>query len=104
MVCKFCKKQGPFIRDCRKRMKKEQEQRNDPSISNTKPSTSKSFAPSPHCQQKNHPPESRWSSPKAAKRPKRFKQKHPADNRIDGQEQGKLAHPGPLSILKNPLK
>ena len=56
-VCHSCKKPGHVIRDCRKRMKKEQEQRNDPSIQNTKSSTSKSFAPCPHCQRTNHPPE-----------------------------------------------
>ena len=102
IVCHYCKKPGHVIRECRKRMKKEQEQRNDPSIQNTKPSTSKSFAPCPPCQRTNHPPEKCWSGPNAAKRPKRFKQDHPADNRNVGQKQGNLIHPGPLSILRNP--
>ena len=31
VVCHYCKKPGHVIRDCRKRMRKEQEQRNDPS-------------------------------------------------------------------------
>ena len=84
-------------------MKKEQEQRNDPSMQNTKPSTSKSFAPCPHCEPTNHPPEKCWSSPKAANGPKRFKQEYPEDNRNDGQDQGNLTHSGPSSILKNPL-
>ena len=59
IVCHCCNEPGHLIRDCRKRMKKEQEQRNgnDPSIQNTKPPTSKSFARCPHCQRKNHPPE-----------------------------------------------
>ena len=69
IVCHYCKTPGHVIRDCPKRMKKEQEQRNDPSIQNTKPSTSKSFAPCPHCQWTNHPPEKRWSGPNAANRP-----------------------------------
>ena len=56
IVCQYFKKPGHVIRDCRKRMRKEQEQRNDSSIQNTKPSTSKSFAPCPHCQRTNHPP------------------------------------------------
>ena len=43
VVCHYCKKPGHLIRDCRKRMRKEQEQRNDPSNQNIKPSTSKSF-------------------------------------------------------------
>ena len=48
--CHFCKKKpGHVIRGCRKRMKKEQEQRNDPSIQNKKPSTSRSFGPCLHC-------------------------------------------------------
>ena len=55
--CHYCKKLGHFIRDCRKRMKKEQEQRNGSSIQNIKPSTSKSIAPCPHCQRTDHPPE-----------------------------------------------
>ena len=97
------KKPGHLIRDCRKWMRKEQEQRNDPSIQNAEPSTSKSFAPCPHCQRTNHPPENSWSGHNAANRPKRFKQDHPADNRNDGQEQGNLTHAGPSSILKNPL-
>ena len=103
IVCPYCKKPGHLIRDCRKRIKKEQEQRNDPSIQNTKPSTSQLFAPCLHCQRTNHPPEKCWSSPNAAKRPKRFKQEYPADNRNDGKEQGNLTHIGPSSILKKPL-
>ena len=43
IVCQYCKKPGHVIRDCRKRMIMEQEQRNDPSIQNMRPSTSKSF-------------------------------------------------------------
>ena len=41
IVCHYCKKPGHGIRDCRKRLKREQEQRSDPSIQNTKPSTSR---------------------------------------------------------------
>ena len=103
IVCHYCKKPGHVIRDCRKRMRKEQEQRNDPSNQNIKPSTSKSFPPCPHCQRTNHPPEKCWSGPNAANRPKRFKQEYSADNRNDGQEQGNLTHSGPPSILKNSL-
>ena len=83
-------------------MTKEQEQRNDSSIQNMQPSTSKSFALCPHCQRTNHPPEKCWSGPNAANRPTPFKQEYPVDNRNDGQEQGKLTHSGPSSILKNP--
>ena len=36
IVGQYCKKPGHIIRDCRKRTRKEQEQRNDPSIQNTK--------------------------------------------------------------------
>ena len=57
VVCHYCKKPGHVIRDCRKRMRKEQVQRNDPSIQNIKPSTSQSFAPCSHCQRTKHPPE-----------------------------------------------
>ena len=84
-------------------MKKEQEQRNDPSIQNTKPLTSESFAHCPHCQRKNHPREKCWSGPNATNRPKQFKQDHLTHNRSDGQEQGNFTHPGLRSILKNPL-
>ena len=41
IVCHYCRKPGHVKRDCRKRMRKEQEQKNDPSIQNMKPSTSK---------------------------------------------------------------
>ena len=103
VVCHYCKKPGHVIRECRKRMRKEQEQRNDPSTQKMKPSTSKSYAPCPHCQRTNHPPEQCWSGPNAANRPKRFKQTYQGDNRNDGQDQGNLTHPGPSSILKNSL-
>ena len=103
VVCHYCKKPGHVIRDCRKRMRKEQEQRNDPSNQNIKPSTSKSFPHCPHCQRTNHPPEKCWSAPNAANSPKRFKQEYPADNQNDGQEQGNSTCQGPSSILKNSL-
>ena len=103
IVCHYCKKPGLVIRECRKRIRKEQEQRNDPSTQKMKPSTSKSYAPCPHCQRTNHPPEQCWSGPNAANRPKRFKQAYPEDNRNDGQDQGNMTHSGPSSILKNSL-
>ena len=103
IICHYCIKPGHVIRDCRKRMTKEQKQRNDPSIQNTKPSTSKLFAACTNCQRTNHPPEKWWSDPNAANRPKRFKQECPADNRYDGQDQGNMTHPGPSPIRKKPL-
>ena len=103
VVCHYCKKPGHVIRERRKRMTKEQEQRNDPSNQKMKPSTSKPYAPCPHCQRLNHPPEQCWNGPNAANRPKRFKQTYPEDNRNDGQDQGNLTHSGPSSILKNSL-
>ena len=101
VICNSCKKPGHVIRECRKRIRKEQEQRNDPPNQNIKPSTSKSFPPCPHCQRTNHPPEKCWSGPNAANRSKRFKQEYHPENRNDGQEQGNLTHSGPSSILKN---
>ena len=103
VVCHYCKKPGHVIRECRKRIRKEQAQRNDPSNQKMKPSTSKSYAPCPHCQRTNHSPEQCWSGPNAANRPKRFKQAYPEDNRNDGQDQGNLTRSGPSSILKNSL-
>ena len=103
IVCHYCKKPGHVIRDCRKRIRKEQEQRNNPSTQKMKPSTSKSYAPYPHCQRTNHPPEQCWSGPNAANRPKRLKQTYPEANRNDGQDQGNLTHSGHSSILKNSL-
>ena len=85
-------------------MKKEQNQRNVPSTQNTKPSTSKSFAHCSHCPRTNHSPEKSRDGPNATNRPKWFKKDFPAHNQIEGQEQGNLTHPGPLSDLKNPLK
>ena len=68
-----------------------------------KPSTSKPYAPCPHRQRTNHPPEQCWRGPNAANRPKRLKQTYPEDNRNDWQDQGNLTHSGPSSILKNSL-
>ena len=103
IVCHYCKKPGHVIRECRKRIRKEQAQRNDPSTQKMKPSTSKSYAPCPHCQRTNHPPKQRCSGPNAANRLKGFKQTYQEDNRNDGQDQGNLTHSGPSSILKNSL-
>ena len=103
IVCHYCKKPGHVIRECRKRIRKEQEQRNGPSTRMMKPSTSKSYAPCPHCQRTNHPPEQCWSGPNAANRPTRFKHAYPEDNRNDGQDQENMTHSGPSSILKNSL-
>ena len=103
VVCHYCKKPGHVIRECRKRIKKEQAQRNYPSTQKMKPSTSKSYAPCPHCQRTNHSPEQCWNGPNAANSPKQFKQAYPEDNRNDGQDQGNLTHSGPSSILKNSL-
>ena len=103
IVCHYCKKPGHVIRECRKRIRKEQEHRNEPSAQKMKPTTSKSYAPCPHCQRTNHPPEQCWNSPNATNRPKRFKQTYQEDNPNDGQDQGNLTHSGPPSILKNSL-
>ena len=97
VTCHYCKKPGHVIRDCRKRMRKEQGQRNDPPDQNIKRSTSKSFPPCPHCKRTNHPPEKCWRGPNAANRPRRFKQEYHPKNRNDEQKQGNLTHSGPSS-------
>ena len=61
---------GRVIRECRKRMKKKEKQRRDPSLQNTNPSTFKGFAPCAQCQRANHPSEKCWSGPYAANRHK----------------------------------
>ena len=80
VTCHFFKKPGHVNRDCRKRMRKEREQRNDPPNQNIKPSKSKSFPSRPHCQRTNRPTEKCWSGPNAANRPKPFKQENHPEN------------------------
>ena len=80
VVCHYCKKTKPRYPRLSQRMRKEQEQRNDPSNQNIKHSTSKSFPSCPQCQRTNHPPEKCWNGPDAANRPKRFKQKYNPEN------------------------
>ena len=99
IVCHYCKKPGHVIRFCRKRMRKGQEQRNDPSIQNMKPSNLNHL----HHARANHPPEKSWSGLSALNRPKRFKEEYPLDNRNDEQKQGNLTHSGHSSILRNSL-
>ena len=101
VVCHHSKKSGHVIRDCRERMRKEQEQRIDPSNQSMTPSTFKSFASCRHSQRTNHPPEKCLKGRNAANRPKRFKQEYSVDKRNDGQDQGNLTHPGLSSILKH---
>ena len=103
LVCHYCKEPGLVIRDCRKRMKKKQEQKKDPSIQNTKHLTTRSFAPRFHCQGTNHPPKKCWKCPNETNRPKRFKPDQPADNQNGGQKQGNLTYPGSISFPKNSL-
>ena len=64
-LANYCKKPGHVIRECRKRKKMERLERNDPSTRNSKPLTSKAFAPRPHCQRTGKCS----SSPSAANRP-----------------------------------
>ena len=89
-LCHYCKKPGHVFTGSPKRMKKEKDQKNDPLFQNTKTLTSKTFAPSPHCQRTKHPPEKNWSGPNAANRAKRFKQDQPIDKTQDPQEHGNL--------------
>ena len=103
IVSHYRKKPGHVIGDCRKWIKKVQEQQNDPSNQNTKTSTSRSFASCTHCHRTDHPAEDCWSDPNAPNRPKILKQDHPADNRINGEEQQNLTHLGLISILRNSL-
>ena len=53
----YSKKPGHFIRHYPEGIIKEEEQRIDPSLQNGKPSTSTTFAPCPHCQRANQPPQ-----------------------------------------------
>ena len=85
-------------------MKKEQEQRKYLSYQKTKLPTSKTVAPGPHCQQRNHSPEKCCSGVNPAIRPKRFKWDKLAENAKEAPEQGNSTHSGPISILEYPSK
>ena len=85
-VCLYCEKPVHFFRDCRKRIKKQQEQRIEPLVQNVRPSTFVTFAPSPHCHRRNIPPANCWNGPNAADRTKDFKQKPPPDITQEGQD------------------
>ena len=91
-ICHYFKKPRNVIRDCRKKMKKEQEQRNDFSFQNTKPWAAKRYALCPHCQRRNNPPGKCWSGPNTPNRPKRFEKDQPVEKAKEGQEQGYPTH------------
>ena len=103
IVCQCCKKSGHVIKNCRKGMKKGQEQKNVPSINNHGTSDIWIICTLSSLPRTNRLPEKRWSGPNGANRHKQFLENNSADNRIEGQEQGNLTHSRNTSILKNPF-
>ena len=89
----------PFFGDCRKKMKKEQKQKNDSSIQDNKPSASRSFEPCPHCQRTNHPPKNAAVVPMSLMDPNSSKRIIQQTIKI----MGTLTHSGAISILQNTL-
>ena len=71
IICRYCKKPGHVIKECRKRIRKEQERQGEKQ-SAEKPNA-KTYPSCPHCQRTNHTADMCWSGPNAANRPKRYK-------------------------------
>ena len=103
VVCHYCKKPGHVIRDCRKRMRKEQEQRNDSSNQNIKPSASKSFPTVLIANGQTTLQKSVGAVPTQQTDPSGSNKNINQKIKNDGQEQGNLTNSGPSSILKNSL-
>ena len=79
------KKTGHINKNCRKTIRKEQEQKQDPT-QNVKRCTPKIYSPCPHCQRTNHQPENCCNGPNAPNRPQDFK-RHPSST--DNEESPK---------------
>ena len=65
--CFYCKNLGHLIKDCRKRIRIEQEQKQD-TDHKIKGYTQKTYSLCPHCRRINHPPEKCWNGPNAVNR------------------------------------
>ena len=99
--CLYCKKLGHLIKDCRKRIRKEQEQKQDVT-QNVKGFTPKTYSSCPHCQKTNHPPEKCQNGTNAANRPPSSERHPPSSDNQENPMEGTSTQKTPPSIFKNP--
>ena len=100
--CLFCQKMGNLIKNCLKRFRKEQEQKQYPTR-NVKRFKPKTYSLCPHCQRTNHPSEIFWNYPNGASRPQNFKRHPPSSDNQESPKEGKFTLNPPPSNLKNHL-
>ena len=97
----YYKKLVHFIKNRRGRIRKEQEQKQDPT-QKVKGYTPKTYSSYPHCQRTNHPPGNCWNGSNAANRSEKFEQNSSPDDNQDSLTESTTTQN--TSMLKKPFK
>ena len=95
----YCKTICHLMKDCHKRMRKEQDEKRDPT-QYTKNSTPKTYSPCPSFRRTNRPPENCWNGPNATNRSQKFKPHAPIGGKEDVLQKAPLHKPQHCQYLK----
>ena len=95
--CLYCKELGHLIKDCLERIRKEQEQKQDPPR-NVKRFIPKTQSPCPLCQRTIHPPKNCLTGPNTANRSQMIRRNPPSSDRKESPKEGTSTQKTPPSI------
>ena len=98
-ICRYCKKPGHVIKECRNRISKEQERQGEKQ--SAKRPNAKRYPSCPQCQRTNHTAGICWNGPKAANRPKRYRTENFNHSTDDSHKPGTSTKNARTPILKN---